>query len=96
MAATTHLPRISDELGVAVYSPEDFTEAVTAVRLLTPAVFSLIRRLDFSPIRLVFLNSIQIYVISELISPEHCVEQVRLLRELLVTIYHEIHDAGAA
>jgi hypothetical protein len=95
MVATTHLPRVSDELGVAVYSPENFTEAAISVHLLTPAVAALIRRLDFVPIGLLFINSVQINVTSELISPEHCAQQVQLLRELLLTIYHETHDTNA-
>src|SRR5262249_36922213 len=96
MGATTRLPRVSGELGVAVYSPKRFTEAAISVHLLTPAVSALIRRLHFAPIRLLFFNSIQITVPSELISPEHCAQQVRLLRELLLTISHETHDTNAA
>ena len=96
MVATTLLSRVSDELGVTVYAPERFTEAAVSSHLLTPAVAALIRRVDFPPIRLLFINSIQIMVISELISPEHSVQQVRLLRELLLTIYHETHDTNAA
>jgi hypothetical protein len=96
MGATTHLPRVSDELGVAVYAPERFTETAISVHLLTPGVAALVRRLDFAPISLLFVNSIQITVTSRLISPEHCAQQVRLLRTLLLTIFHEAHDTNAA
>jgi len=96
MVATTHLPRVSDELGVAVYSQKTCTDAAISEHLFKPTVAALISRLDFTPIRLLFINSIQVTVISELISPEHCTQQVRLLRDLLLTIYHETHDTSEA
>lgn len=96
MIATTHLPRVSDELGVAVYSPERFTETAISAHLLASPVAAIIRRINFIPISLLFINSIQIIVISELISPEHCAQQVRLLRALLLTSYHEAHDTNTA
>jgi hypothetical protein len=84
------------ELGIGVYTQDRLTEEMVSSHLLTPAVRKLIRQLDFIPVSLFFLNSIQIHVVSELISPEHCATQARLLRELLLTIYHEIHDRRAA
>lgn len=89
--ATTLLPRISEELGYSVYSTESFREAAVSARLLTPAVRTIVRQLDLAPIRLLFINSMQINGVSEFISPEHCTQQVRLLRALLLTIYHETH-----
>lgn len=93
LAATTILPRLSAELGISVYTSNRFTEAEVSSRLLAPAVRKLVRQLDFSPIRLLFLNSIQIHVTSELITAADCVRQVRLLRELLLAVYHETHDS---
>lgn len=95
MVATTLRSRVSDELGVAIYSPENITEAAVSAHLLTPACSRLLRQLDFAAIRLLFINSIQIRVIAEMVSPEHCAQQVRLLRELLLTIYHEAHENAA-
>jgi len=93
--ATTPLPKLSAELGIPVYTQARFTEAAVSSRLHTPAVRKPVRELDLSPIRLLFLNSIQIHVTSQLITPEDCVRQVRLLRDLLLTVYHETHDTNA-
>ena len=93
MQATKHLPHTSGELGVAVYAPESFSEKAVAIQLLAPDVRKLVRRIDFTPLRLLFLNSIQIHAVSELISPNHCANQVQLLRALLLTIYRAVHDA---
>jgi len=93
MVATTLLPDLSDELGVYVYVPKDVTEAAVSARLLFPTVQTLVSQLDFAPVRLLFINSIQIHATSELVSPEHCAGQVRLLRELLLRVYHETHDS---
>lgn len=95
MVATTYLPRVSDELGVAVYSSERFTEAAISASLLAPAAAALVRRMDFPPISRLFINSIQIEVTSKLISPEQCAQQVRLFRELLLTVHQEAHDTNA-
>jgi hypothetical protein len=94
LAATTLLPRLSAELGISVYTSKRFTEADVSSRVLTPAVRKLVRQLDLAPVRLLFLNSIQIHATSELITPEHCVRQVRLLRDLLLMVYHETHDSS--
>jgi hypothetical protein len=91
LVATKHLCSLSSELGIDVYTTDAFTQETVASHLLTPVVRKLIRQLDFFPVSLFFLNSVQVHVVSELISPEHCAKQARLLRELLLTIYHQTH-----
>ena len=86
---TMHLPRLSEELGIPVYTQEEFTECDVRRGLLTPTVCNLLRRIDLSPIRLIFLNSIQIHVFSELVSTKHCACQARLLQQLMLTVYQE-------
>jgi hypothetical protein len=93
LVTNTHLPEVSAELGMAVYTQERVSEESVASGVLTSAVRKHIGQIAFAPIQVFFLNTIQVYVISKLISPEHCARQVLLLRELLLTVYREGHDS---
>ncbi len=91
LGTITHLPKLSAELGVSVYTQEHHTEATVSSLLLSSSVRKIFQRLNFVPIRLFFINSVQIHVISELVTPQYCVEQVRVMRELLLEVYLETH-----
>ena len=90
------LPVVSKELGVDVFTTEYLDERCIAQRLLAPRVKTLLTRIEFPPVRLFFINECQMDFISELITPEHCTQQVRVLRDLLLTLNHEAQGKTGA
>ena len=88
LLATKHLPILSAKMSMAVYSTNTFSEEIVSQNLLEPKAQKLISKIDSIPIRLFFINPVQIYFVSELISPKRCVQQVQILRELLLTIHN--------
>ena len=85
------LPEVSMELGAAVFTGECREGQHVAKRLLAPGVKTLLARIELAPVRLFFINDTQVHFISELITPEHCAQQVHLLRDLLLLLNHEVH-----
>jgi hypothetical protein len=83
MIVTRHLPSISKHLAVDVYTQPERSEASVATVLLSPSVKPLIAAIDFDPIALFFLNSLQITVVSKFVSHANCAEQVRLFRHII-------------
>jgi hypothetical protein len=95
LRATEHLAALSSKLGFPIYTIERSSEIVVSKKLLEPKTLKLLSQIDLVPVRLFFINSVQIHFVSELISPERCAHQVQLLRELLLTIYKASHDDTA-
>jgi hypothetical protein len=94
LQVTERLTTLSAKLGFSVYTIKGSSESIVFKKLLEPHTHKLLSQIDLYPIRLFFINSVQIHFISELISPEHCAHQIRLLRELLLTIYRTSHDGA--
>ena len=86
MFARTHYSQLSSLLGTPVYGPAKQPEQAVSGYFLREPVASILRQIDFAPLRFVFLNCSQIEVHSEFIDPPKCVAQVRLFRELLLNI----------
>jgi len=95
LRATQHLEALSGKLGYPIYTIERSSEIAVSKKLLEPETRKILSQIDLVPVRLFFINSVQVHFVSELISPERCSHQVRLLRELLLTIYKASFDDTA-
>ena len=87
MLTTTYVQSWSDVLGVSAYKRDGMPEDLPTPQLLGESLHPLFYEIDFSPVRRVFLNASQIHVWSEFVDARQCAEQVRLFRQLLLTIH---------
>jgi hypothetical protein len=85
----TRLPLepLSSELGVPVFVAEARHGPPAAAALRSAGCSAILSRVRFDPIRSLFLSPVQIYGVSDLVTPEECSEQVALLRALLVALW---------
>jgi hypothetical protein len=88
-AMLTRLPleSLSKELGVAVFVAEPKYGSPTADALRSAQCSGILRRLLFAPVRSLFLSPVQIYGISDFVTPQQCAEQATLLRSLLLALW---------
>ena len=93
LGTTMPLKTISQELGLAIFAQNSQAEPAVSACLLKPTVHKILYKLDLAPLRQIFINPIQIHAVSELITPQHCAEQVLLLRALLLSINGEMQDS---
>jgi hypothetical protein len=85
------LPTVSAELGTAVFTSVHDEEWRVARRLLSPPVKTLLARIELPPVRRFYINDVQIDFLSELITSERCIQQVCLLRDLLLLVNREAY-----
>jgi hypothetical protein len=85
----TRLPleRLSKELGVSVFVNDAKYGASTAAAFRSDECNRIVRSLLFVPIRSLFVSPVQIYAISDFVTPEQCAQQVTLLRGLLLAVW---------
>lgn len=74
----------SRELGVPVYVANHAQAPKIAAALCSPTCRPLMRQLQWSTLKTLFLSPVQIHAIGDFRTPEQCAVQVTLLRELLL------------
>ncbi len=88
MATTMRLESLSRQLGVSVFIATTTHGPTTAAALTSDETRTRIDQLDFTALRLVFLNTVQVFAISNLLTADHCAQQATTLRELLFALFH--------
>jgi hypothetical protein len=92
------LANISAALRVPVYAPSYADESHIQKVVFSESIFGLLREIDFYSISKCHIAQLQFSATSSLQSPEHCVAQAKLYRELLVLLFkdsQERHENGS-
>jgi hypothetical protein len=92
------LDAISQEIGVSVFVSEPKGGPRAAAALRSAECNAILRQIRFEPIRWFHLSPVQLYVVSDFVTPRQCAEQVTLLRGLILALRRWSTDArpGAA
>lgn len=81
------LEPLSSELGISVFVAEARQGPLTGAALRSTDCRAILSRIRFAPIRSLFVSPVQIYGVSDLVTPEECSEQVTLFRGLLLALW---------
>jgi hypothetical protein len=91
LATTTFLPKVSDELNIHTFSSEISYDSEFSGSAILRTIAESLREIDIDLVHLFFLNSTQIYFVSEFKDAAACVETCASLQALALSCFETLH-----